>query len=240
MTEKALCYVRVSTKYQEDQPRRNEQIRSMEAICKAKGLDYEIIPECFSAKTIEKRKIFSKVLERLKYGEAKYLFVYTVDRLSRNSEEAQRIGKDSIKQGWKLMIVTLPNLDISRDTDWFTFALLTTLAEQEVRVLGTRVREGTQRAKLEGKPVGGHRHGMYDPAIIKKIYYYKYKGLTMAEIADKMNELGIESSLRTHDSQKLWSVSKIRGIFQTYNSKAIYIGNKYRKKPPQPSSNPSN
>lgn len=233
MEHKALCYVRVSTKSQEEQPRHDEQIRSMKSLCEAKKWEYEIIPECFSAKTIEKRKVFSSVLERMQRGEAKYLVVHTVDRLSRNAEEAQRIAKQSLRTGWKLVIATLPDLDVAKDGDWFQFALLTTLAEQEVKVLSTRVREGTQRAKEMGLPVGGERHlHLLDKSTVKKIYYYKYQKLTTKEIAEKLNLLGLESAHSTKTSGKAWNSRKVEGVLRTHNTKGEYVGSKSRKPPP--------
>lgn len=230
MTEKALCYVRVSTKKQEDQPRQDEQIRSMERFCKDKTWDYEIIPECFSAQTIHKRKIFKEVLTRLERGEAKYLLIHTVDRLSRNSEEAQKIGKSSIIKGWKLVITTMPHIDISRDSDWMLFCMLTLLAENEVRTLSTRVREGTQRAKELGLPVGGERHPPLDPNIVKKIFYYRYSNYTTKQIADKLNDLGLESVHNSSNSGKAWNSRKVERVIYTHNTKGVYVGTKNKKK----------
>lgn len=229
--EKALCYVRVSTKSQEEQPRHDEQIRSMKSLCEARKWEYEIIAECFSAKTIEKRKVFSSVLERMERGEAKYLVVHTVDRLSRNSEEAQRLAKQSIKKGWKLVVSSIPDLDVTKDGDWFQFALLTTLAEQEVKVLSTRVREGTQQAKLNNRPVGGERHlQLLDKDTAKKIIYYKYQGLTTKEIAEKLNALGLQSAHCTKTSGKAWNSRKVEGFLNTHNSKGEYVKDKAKTK----------
>lgn len=231
MNGKALCYVRVSTKRQEDQPRQDEQIRSMERYCNDKGwLDYEIIPESFSAQTIHKRKIFKEVLNRLERGEAKYLLIHTIDRLSRNAEEAQHIGKLSLKQGWKLVITTMIHIDIGRDADWFQFSMLTLLAENEVRTISTRVTEGTRRAKEMGLPVGGERHPPLDPKIVKKIFYYRYNNYTTKEIAVKLNDLGLESVHNSCKSGKLWNSRKVEKVIYTHNTQGVYVGLKNKKK----------
>lgn len=216
MIEKALCYVRVSTRSQEEQPRHDQQIRSMDQMCKSNGWDPEVIPECFSAQTIAKRKIFKQILERLARGEAKYLLVHTVDRLCRNQKEGLEIGKMSLTQGWKLVITSQPQLDISRDGDWMMFSIMLMLAENEVRTLSTRVREGTQRAKQMGLPVGGERHPPLDPNIVKKIFYYKYRHFTYKQIADKLNDRGLESVHHTKTSGKAWNKDKVEAVIRRH------------------------
>jgi DNA invertase Pin-like site-specific DNA recombinase len=228
-TEKAICYIRVSTKYQEDQPRHDHQIKSLTAYCEREGWDYEIVAECFSGKTIEKRKILPEVLERMNRGDAKYLLVLTLDRLTRSIEDGLKLRMMSITNGWKIIV---PGLDLYDDRYFMVMVTMLGLAEVEIKNISKRVKEGTQRAKEMGKPVGGQRWGIYDSSVVKKVYYYRYKGLTYKQIADKMNEIGIETKCCKKETGKQWNFSKIQGVLSTYRSDGKYKGhvNKMKSK----------
>lgn len=159
-------------------------------------------------------------------GEASYLLVYKIDRLTRNAKQGLELRDISLKNNWRIII---PGLDIYDPNTFMALMVLLGLAEQENVTLATRVKEATKKAKDAGMPVGGQRHKMHDISTVKKIYYYKYKGLAAKQIADKLNDIGIESPHQTLTSNRSWSDTKVRGVLNTYKSNGTYRGDIYKK-----------
>jgi DNA invertase Pin-like site-specific DNA recombinase len=213
---KALAYVRVSTKEQEEQPRQSFQIQTLSEYCISKGWEFEIVPEAFSGRTIHKRKRFNEVLDRLGSEEAKVLVVHTVDRLSRSLKDALEIYERSQKEGWKIHITTMNPSELS-EQNWFQFTLMMGLAQQEVMTLSKRTLEGMNRAKSEGRKICAEAREPLSPEIRDLIIKMRKKGVKARESAEKLNALGYKSMNETVQSGSLWTAGKVYRIWREHD-----------------------
>jgi DNA invertase Pin-like site-specific DNA recombinase len=124
LAPKAICYIRVSPNHRGSE---NVQYQTLTDFCKRKGWDYTVETECFSGKTINEREKLSEVIDRLNRGEATYLLVYKIDRLTRKALHGLELRDMSIKNNWRIII---PGMDIYNPDTFMAF--ITTLAFAEL------------------------------------------------------------------------------------------------------------
>jgi DNA invertase Pin-like site-specific DNA recombinase len=188
---KAFGYVRVSSKEQEDNPRYNHQEIAIQRFADCKQWDIRIFREVRSGKNIHKRQVLMDVLERLKRGEAQYLIVYHVDRLTRSQEDGMAIFRASQSQGWTLYPMNIPPDQILHSEFWLKlYQNCLTDAQYELGVLSRRTKEGIEKSPNRDK-LGARLFPTYSDETIKRVKYLRSnRKLTLRRIAEILNEEG--------------------------------------------------
>jgi len=211
---KAIGYVRVSTVSQEENPRFNYQEESIRRYAARKGWDIEIVKEIRSAKDISKRPVLLNTLKRLSEGHAQKLIVLTVDRLTRNTNDALHILEQAKKQGWDIVPLNV-DPEYYPEHDWLrTFTLEAVNARYELDVLSLRTKQGIQMSEKRDS-WGPARH---PPEIIHRVLYLRNKRkFTFQRIADIMNKEGHPVTRPTHSNSNSWNKAKVQAVCRKHD-----------------------
>ena len=189
---KAIGYVRVSTKEQEDNPRFGSQDRWIKEVCDRRGWELEIHREVNSGKNINKRRVLREVLDKLARKEADTLIVWTVDRLTRSTDDGKIIYKKSKDERWLLYPLDLPKQgDIAEEMWVKLYENKLSDAQYELGVLSRRTKEGLSESPNKDN-LGSRRFPTYTEESIKRVRYLRSnRKLTYRRIAEILNEQGM-------------------------------------------------
>lgn len=181
------CYVRVSTRRQNDDGQRAEIQRWLDG----NGIDPKQVTWYADREsgTTLKRPEFDRLQRDVFAGRVKTVVLWKLDRLSRRLKDGVNVLADWCERGLKVVVVT-QSLELSGAVGRTLAALLLGLAEIENEYRRERQAAGIEQAKKKGK-YKGRANGTLksDPARMGEL---KAKGLTGPEIAAA---LGV--SLRT-------------------------------------------
>lgn len=147
-------------------------------------------------------------LERLVYdvieGKVKHLFIYNIDRLSRDSYTYELVRKHLLKYDVKLYIGNSKVVDLNNAMDELVSGILSKVAVFEGRLISKRVRDGLVRSRENRKWNGvnlpyGYKRDENGKVIIddeeKKVYLKMIdliqKGKSIRGVTNYLNELGI-------------------------------------------------
>jgi DNA invertase Pin-like site-specific DNA recombinase len=204
MIMKARAYLRAST--QEQDSRRAEELLSSFAITN----QLEIIETYFEnySGTKLNRPVLNKLLLDSSLGEV--LLVESVDRLSRLSyEDFDTLKRRISDNGLRLVVVDLPtthmNLatgitgDVMKVINNMLIDLMATMArlDQEKRV--ERIKQGMNRAKAQGKKIGGRGKNIEDR---EQIEVYLKRDMTAQEVS-KLVGCGVATVYRVQKELKV-------------------------------------
>lgn len=197
--KKYVAYLRVSTKKQDN----GEEVQR-NALAKYNPEAWFI--ERVSGKGVEREQLLL-ALDYAKENDCVLLF-YKVDRLARNAAYALEIRNSGVE----LMCHTMPEMNL------MVFGMMALMAQQEREDISSRTREALQILKNKGVKLGYHSHKtplstehflmmskiscekrraasdkklMAAKKIAKK---YKSLGMTLAEISEDLNEMGMKTS----------------------------------------------
>jgi len=141
---KAALYSRVSTDGQDQKKKKNALILRAEK----EGWDYDYFEERES--TQKTRPIKFELYQCALRGDYDIICVWKIDRWARSAIELSREIETLYKRGVKFISLSDP-IDLSSDTGWMQFQIISVFAEFERRLISTRTKEGLKNAKNVGK-----------------------------------------------------------------------------------------
>lgn len=231
--KKAILYLRVSTEEQVD----NFSLDTQEDICRkeAKRKGY-IVTEVFreegkSAKSIVGRPVLTEVLKHCRKNKRHIdaLFVYRLDRLSRQTSDYLSIRKTLIECDVKLVSATEPTG--TTPTETLLETILASFAQHDNDVRSERTKNGLHArylsGLLNGKPPLGYilidKKAVVDPESwdkVKKAWDLMATGTkSLREIAILMNKWGLQSThgkkrhkLRPQTVQRIFRLKFYAGV----------------------------
>ena len=202
---KAIIYTRVSTKEQGKSGLGLEsQLATLQEFCNTEN--YEVLAHYSEVETgsgkdaLDKRPILAKALQHAK-KEGAVLMVSKLDRLGRNVSFISGLMEQKVK-----FIVT----QLGKDADNFMLHLYAALSEKERELISERTKAALQQLKTNGKQLG-NKTNLDDARLLSNatnaekakdfalkvgstIDGYRLQGLSMQAIADKLNDLGINTA----------------------------------------------
>ena len=202
---KAIIYTRVSTAEQgKSRLGLDSQLAIVNEFCNAEN--YELLAHYSETETgsgkdaLDKRPILAKALQHAK-KEGAVLMVSKLDRLGRNVSFISALMEQRVN-----FIVT----QLGKDADPFMLHLYAALSEKERNLISERTKAALQQLKTNGKKLGNRTNldearllgnasnaGKAKEFALKvgsTIRSYRDQGLSMQAIADKLNELGINTA----------------------------------------------
>lgn len=149
----AGIYIRVST---EDQSRHGfslpQQKENLEALCKYKGYEiYKVYQDAgISAKDMEHRPAFQKMLGDMRKGKINYIVAYKLDRVTRSVRDLEELISELEKYHCYL-VCERDDVNTSTANGRFFIRMLTVLSQLEIEIVSERTKFG-----LEGAIKAGH------------------------------------------------------------------------------------
>lgn len=172
---RVFAYARVSTVEQLTENQRGE----------IEAAGYAVEPRRFIEEQVSgsvsasQRPGFMKLLERLERGDT--LVVTKLDRLGRDSIDVQQTVERFTREGIRLVVLQLGNLDLTSPAGELMVKMLAAVADFERALIVERTQAGLMRAKAEGKKLGRPpKTGERDRAVIRQRLS---KGETVSQLA---------------------------------------------------------
>ena len=231
----AGIYVRVST---EDQAREGfslaEQEEKLKEYCKYKEFEiFKIYKDAgISAKDMENRPAFQKMLEDMKRGEINYIVAYKLDRVTRSVRDLE-VLISKLEKYHCYLVCERDDVNTSTANGRFFVRMLTVLSQLEIEIVSERTKFGLNGAIKAGHIPGKVPLGYYREAdktlkidnvtkdIVVRIFEMYLEGKSYQTIANTLNKEKV-----LYPEKKNWIDSTIDRII---NNK-IYIGDYERYK----------
>lgn len=172
---RVFAYARVSTVEQLTENQRGE----------IEAAGYAVEPRRFVEEQVSgsvpasQRPGFVKLLERLERGDT--LVVTKLDRLGRDSIDVQQTVERFTREGIRLVVLQLGNLDLTSPAGELMVKMLAAVADFERALIVERTQAGLVRAKAEGKKLGRPaKTSEQDRAVIRQRLA---QGATVSQVA---------------------------------------------------------
>ena len=150
---KIAIYCRVST----DEQNIDQQRDMLVKYCKDKNYQFRSYSDNAMSGKFSDRPAWQLLLKDCEKGEFDCILVVKVDRITRSLKYAiEFYGWLQLHQNIKL-ISLYDNIDLENPDGYFTFMLNCLLSERELLINRWRGRIGIERAKKEGKYLGGKK-----------------------------------------------------------------------------------
>ena len=193
-----------------------------------------IYKEIVSGESIAERPVMQEVIEDVENKEWKGIISVEVERLARGDTADQGVVANTFKYSHTKILTPLKiyDPDDEFDEEYFEFNLF--MSRREYKVINRRLQRGRLISVNEGKYLGntppiGYRRIKLDNAkgyslepdleemeTVKQIFnLYAYDGLSIGEIAIKLDMIGIKPR-----KSEYWSTSTIKDILNN----PVYIG----------------
>ena len=191
---RVFAYARVSTVEQLTENQR-EQIAQA---------GYDIPPRRFIEETVSgsvqasQRPGFQKLLERMERGDT--LIVTKLDRIGRDSIDVQQTVAHFEREGMRLIVLQLGNLDLTSSSGSMIVKMLAAVADFERDLIIERTQAGQARARAAGTHMG--RPSKTTPEQRKAIRKALVKGATVTSQAEafKVSRATIIGIRQTQDA----------------------------------------
>jgi DNA invertase Pin-like site-specific DNA recombinase len=143
-----------------------------------------------SGKSLSGRSGLQEALAMIERGEASALVVAKLDRLSRSLLDFAGVMERARRRGWSLVALDL-GVDTSTPSGEMMASVLATFAQFERRLIGQRTRDALAVKRGQGVRLGRPRE--IPRAVVERIYELRSTGLSVAGIARRLNEEGVET-----------------------------------------------
>ena len=204
---RAIGYVRVSTDKQADRgvslEAQTEKIRAM-AVVQGVELIEVIVDAAESAKSLKRPGMF-KLLALVDARTVDTVIIAKLDRITRSVADLAELLKRFEKRGVSLVSVA-DSLDTRSAAGRLVLNIMVSVSQWEREAIGERTRDAMRHKKSNGQRVGtisyGYRlaeDGLHleadsvEQATLARIHDLRDSGLTLAAIADQLNEQGIRT-----------------------------------------------
>lgn len=172
---RVFAYARVSTVEQLTENQRGE----------IEAAGYAVEPRRFVEEQVSgsvpasQRPGFVKLLERLERGDT--LVVTKLDRLGRDSIDVQQTVERFTREGIRLVVLQLGNLDLTSPAGELMVKMLAAVADFERALIVERTQAGLARARAEGRKLGRpSKTSEQDRAVIRQRLA---EGATVSQVA---------------------------------------------------------
>lgn len=188
------------------------------------------IDEGISGSTVKSRKNFLQMIEDSKYGIFDLIITKEVSRFSRNLYDSIKYTQELTNNNVGVYFET-NNLNTFDNNSEFILNLMSSLAQEEVKRLSSRIKWGAHNAQKRGRVLGSHTFGYqkkngvliideYESNIVKKIFdYYVNNNIGIDKISYL---LGQENILNKNGN--LIDASTIKRIIRNPKYKGVYQG----------------
>ena len=233
--DRAGIYIRVST---EDQAREGfslgEQEEKLRQLCRYKDFDvYNVYKDAgISAKDMEHRPQFQKMLEDMKSGKINYIVAYKLDRVTRSVRDLETLIS-TLEQYHCYLVCDRDDINTETANGRFFVRMLTVLSQLEIEIVSERTKFGMTGAIKAGHIPGSCPLGYYRDKdktlkvdsltkdIVIRIFEMYLEGKSYQAISNILNKEKV-----LYPEKKHWVDSSIDRII---NNK-IYIGDYERYK----------
>lgn len=235
MKEELHIYTRVSTTTQEEE---GTSLDNQEKLGRQKAKQLKMIPIIHneggmsaSDESLDNRVVIFNILEKMKLGEVKNLFVYNNDRLSRSTTTFTIIRKHMRESGCILYTPT-GKVNLEDDRDDLMFGILGEFAQYENRIRRTRLIQGKKARVLQGGWQGGAEPFGYknengklvvdkeESKWVKKMFKWWGEGKPPMYI-----KLQLDGNILTRRKKSVWSIGSIEAILRN----TYYVGYTFYK-----------
>lgn len=145
---RVFAYARVSTVEQLTENQRGEIAAAGYAVEPRRFVEEQVS----GSVPASQRPGFVKLLEKLERGDT--LVVTKLDRLGRDSIDVQQTVERFAREGVRLVVLQLGNLDLTSAAGELMVKMLAAVADFERALIVERTQAGLARAKAEGKKLG--------------------------------------------------------------------------------------
>lgn len=217
---KAIIYARVSTIRQGEQGHSlDSQERQLIATAEAQGYQVEIFREIASGGR-DTRPLLKQALAQLNSGEAKALFVVSLDRLARSTKNALLILEQATKNKWRLAISSM-GADTTTSQGRAMFQMLAVMAEFENALISDRVKRQHEARRERGITWGieqGYK-GVLDQAVRQTIKDLASQDLSLHQIARELEA----KEMKTARGLSKWHAQSVKAILNSPQTKALKL-----------------
>lgn len=145
---RVFAYARVSTVEQLTENQRGEIAAAGYAVEPRRFVEEQVS----GSVSASQRPCFVKLLERLERGDT--LVVTKLDRLGRDSIDVQQTVERFAREGIRLVVLQLGNLDLTSPAGELMVKMLAAVADFERALIVERTQAGLARARAEGTKLG--------------------------------------------------------------------------------------
>jgi len=172
--KKSICYLRVSTEEQSHESQRH----AIDRYLQAHGLTPEFYEEKGSGGTTLNRPIYTRLMQEVREGKIDKIYVYKLDRFSRNVRDFLTAHEEMVKAGTSFVSIS-DNLDFSTPMGRMMAQMLAVFAEFEREQIKARVKASCAARKAKGVRLG------HEPMPIdwQKFQILKQSGMNIRQIA---------------------------------------------------------
>jgi site-specific DNA recombinase len=219
-TNKAIIYARVSTIRQGEQGHSlDSQERQLIATAEAQGYQVEILREIASGGR-DTRPLLKQALAQLNSGEAKALYVVSLDRLARSTKNALLILEQATKNKWRLAISSM-GADTTTSQGRAMFQMLAVMAEFENALISDRVKRQHEARRERGITWGidqGYK-GKLDDLVRQTIKDLASLDLSLHQIARELEA----KQMKTARGLSKWHAQSVKAILNSPQTKALAL-----------------
>lgn len=191
--KRAIGYIRVSTTEQADSRLGlDAQIEQLTREADARGWDLEILADEGMTAKHTRRPGFQDALTRLRRGDADILLATKVDRVSRSLLDFLQLVEQSDREGWRLVVLNMPEVDPSNPFSKMARAIQAAFAEVERDLISLRTREALAQLKAQGVELG--QQTKHSDETLARILAARGSGQSYGRIATDLNLDGVPTS----------------------------------------------
>lgn len=217
---KAIIYARVSTIRQGEQGHSlDSQERQLIDTAEAQGYQVEIFREIAKGGRDTRPKL-NEALKQLNTGEAKALFVVSLDRLARSQKNALAILDQANKNKWRLAISNI-GADTATSQGRAMFGMMAVMAEFENALISDRVKRQHQARRERGIVWGidqGYQ-GQLDELVRQTIKDLASLDLSLHQIARELEA----KEMKTARGLSKWHAQSVKSILNSPKTKALKL-----------------
>lgn len=175
--KKSIAYIRCSTA---DQLLDSQRV-VLEKYFKDNNIDVEFYEEFGSGGSVKNRPVFNKLMDEVRAGLIDRIYVYRLDRFSRNTRDFLNAYEEMEKAGTHFISIS-DHLDFSTPVGRMMAQMLSVLAEFQRRLIIENTKDGLRAARARGVRLGAKPLDI-DMARVPDLID---EGFSVSEIAKKL------------------------------------------------------
>ena len=227
-------YTRVSTQGQENEGTSLEsQLQMGQQRARSLGMDFEHHNEksaSSSKEDLENRPVIKEMLARVAEGEIKHIYVYSIDRLSRNTTTATFI-RETLRRGQCTLYTNTNETNLESHEQNLLFGIMSEVSQFENMLRTERLKHGkkvraAQGFWMGGPPPFGYKTGKNKKLVldkeqsvwVEKIFRWYAEGLSPKDIKHRL-----DGNVLTNRGNPLWSYGSVEAILRNTHPSGSYV-----------------
>lgn len=227
-------YTRVSTGGQErDGTSLDSQLKMGQQKAKSLGMDFERHNEksaSSSKEDLENRPVIQELLARVAEGEIKHIYVYSLDRLSRNTTTATLI-RETLRKGQCTLYTNTNETNLDSHEQNLLFGIISEIAQYENMLRTERLKHGKRVRARQGYWMGGPPPFGYKINKQKKLTVDKEQSVWVERIFEWSGDgdspvaikRKLDGNVLTNRDKVIWSVGSVEKILRNPHPRGSYI-----------------